>query len=52
MVKIGFLLATAGLILSVSCDFSRPVVGILTLPSDEAAYSAEKYSYFPASYVK
>jgi len=31
---------------------TRPVIGILTMPSEEDEYPAEKYSYLPSSYVK
>jgi gamma-glutamyl hydrolase len=33
-------------------DLRRPVIGILTMPSDEGEYPSSKFSYFPASYVK
>jgi hypothetical protein len=30
----------------------RPVIGILTIPSDYDEYPSSEYSYFPAKYVK
>lgn len=30
----------------------RPVIGILTLPSDLKDFSSASYSYIPTSYVK
>jgi len=30
----------------------RPIVGIISIPSDVSKYPSEKWSYFPSSYVK
>lgn len=36
----------------VTCNQSKPTIGILTNPSDISDYDKAKYSYFPSSYVK
>jgi gamma-glutamyl hydrolase len=49
MRKVVFFIALISFVIT---DNQKPVIGILTLPSDQSGYPEDKYSYFPASYVK
>ena len=45
-------LIIAVVILCSKADVLKPVIGILTNPSDVKGFDPAKYSYFPSSYVK